>query len=52
MTEPIKEQVDEIARGEDETTPFKLFAAMHVVVGLGAGVLIAAVTFLWWYLAR
>ena len=52
MTEPLKKQVDEIARGEDETTPLKLFAATHIVVGLAVGIVIAAMTLLWWFLAR
>ena len=52
MTEKIEEPVRETARGDDEATPARALAGVHIVVGLAAGLLIAALTFLWWYLAR
>ena len=52
MTEPIEEPVRETARGVDEATPARALAGVHIVVGIAAGILIALLTFLWWYLAR
>jgi hypothetical protein len=52
MTEPIEEPVRETARGQDEATPVRALAGVHIVVGIVAGVLIVALTVLWWYLAR
>jgi hypothetical protein len=52
MTEPIEEPIRETARGQDEATPARALAGVHVVVGIAAGILIAVLTFLWWYLAR
>ncbi len=52
MTDPIEEPVRETARGVDDATPARALAGVHLVVGIAAGILIAALTFLWWYLAR
>jgi hypothetical protein len=52
MTDPIEEPVRETARGVDDATPVRALAGVHIVVGIAAGILIAALTFLWWYLAR
>ncbi len=52
MTEPVEEPIRETARGQDEATPARALTGVHLVVGVVAGLLIAALTFLWWYLAR
>jgi hypothetical protein len=52
MSEQIEEQVQKAARGEDAATPARVLTGVTLVVGLVAGILIAALVFLWWYLAR
>ncbi len=52
MTEPIKEQAREVARGEDEKTPWLALGGVTATIAVVAGILIAVVLFLWWYLAR
>jgi hypothetical protein len=52
MSEKIEEPVRETARGVDDETPVRALAGVHLVVLIVAGILIAALTFLWWYLAR
>jgi hypothetical protein len=52
MSDKIEEPVRETARGVDDETPVRALAGVHLVVGIVAGILIALLTFLWWYLAR
>ena len=52
MTEPIEEPIRETARGQDEATPARALAGVHLVVLIAAGTLIVLLTLLWWYLAR
>jgi hypothetical protein len=52
MSDQIEEPVRETARGTDDATPVRALAGVHLVVGVAAGILIALLTFLWWYLAR
>lgn len=52
MSDKIEEEVRETARGADEETPARALAGVWIVVAVAAGILIALLTFLWWYLAR
>ena len=52
MTEPIQDQIRKTERGDDEATPARALAGVTIVVGIVAGILIAALLLLWWYLAR
>jgi hypothetical protein len=52
MSDKIEEEVRETARGVDDETPFRALAGVHLIVAIVAGILIALLTFLWWYLAR
>ena len=48
MEDPVKET----ARGRDEATPARVLFGVAMTVWLAAGVFIAALLFLWWFLAR
>ena len=48
MEDPVKET----ARGRDEATPARALLGVALTVWLVAGVFIAALLFLWWFLAR
>jgi hypothetical protein len=52
MTGPIEDQVRKASRGEDPATPARVLTGVTLVVGIVAGILIATLVFLWWYLAR
>jgi hypothetical protein len=52
VTEPVEEPVRETARGQDEATPARVLFGVALTVWLAAGVLIAALLLLWWFLAR
>ena len=49
MTE---DPVRETARGQDEATPARTLFGVTATVGIVAGILIAALVLLWWWLAR
>jgi hypothetical protein len=52
VTDPIQEQVRKTARGDDPATPARVLAGVTLTVAIVAGILIAVLVFLWWYLAR
>jgi hypothetical protein len=52
MSDQIEEPVRETARGVDDETPVRALTGVYLVVLVVAGILIALLTFLWWYLAR
>jgi hypothetical protein len=52
VSEPVEERVRETARGQDEATPARALGGVTLTVGVVAGILIAALVLLWWFLAR
>ncbi len=56
MTEPkeedeleVERQAREVARGQSEATPAKLFLGMHVLIAVVVGALIVAVLLVWYF---
>jgi hypothetical protein len=43
----IEHEVERVAEGRDEFTPFKALAGVWVVVALGAGLVIAVALIIW-----
>ena len=47
VEERIQHEVEEVAEGRDEFTPFKALAGVWVVVAVFAGVVIAVALIIW-----
>jgi hypothetical protein len=52
MTEPIKEELQKIAEGEDEATPARVLFGVAMTVWVAAGVLIAVLLLISWLVTR
>jgi hypothetical protein len=52
MTEPLKEEIQKIAEGEDEATPARLLFGVALTVWVAAGVLIAVLLLVSWLVTR